>query len=110
MGKPTPHQEILLNVTPENGAIRQGNWKLVGNGRISANYAGNKPEIDTFELFNLADDPYEKNDLSEKYPDKLKELQDRLKSYAQEAAPANFTPNSMPQEYNIPKAWGHPDS
>jgi len=69
-------------VTPENGAIRQGNWKLVGNRRISANYTGNKPEIDTFELFNLADDLYEKNDLSEKYPDKLKELQDRLKSYA----------------------------
>ena len=37
LGQPTPHKEILLNVTPYNGAIRQGDWKLVHNGRLSAN-------------------------------------------------------------------------
>ena len=31
-GKPTPHEEILLNTTPTAGAIRVGNWKLVING------------------------------------------------------------------------------
>jgi arylsulfatase A-like enzyme len=108
-GRPSPHQEILLNVTPYNGAIRQGDWKLVHNGQLRANYAGAKPRADTFELFNLADDPYEKNDLSKKHPNKLKELQGRLKAYAEEAAPANVPPNRMPKAFKIPKAWGHPD-
>jgi arylsulfatase A-like enzyme len=108
-GQATPHREILLNVTPYNGAIRQGDWKLVHNGQLSANYAGAKPTSDTFELFNLADDPYEKNDLGEKNPEKLQELQDRLNSYAEAAAPANIPPNRMPKAFKIPKAWGHPE-
>jgi arylsulfatase A-like enzyme len=31
-GKPSPHQEILINATPVSGAIRVGKWKLVVNG------------------------------------------------------------------------------
>src|SRR5437879_265702 len=31
-GKPSPHEEILLNATPTSGAIRVGDWKLVFNG------------------------------------------------------------------------------
>ena len=31
-GKPSPHDEILLNTTPANGGIRVGDWKLVLNG------------------------------------------------------------------------------
>src|SRR5436309_13011541 len=31
-GKPSPHEEILLNATPTNGALRAGDWKLVLNG------------------------------------------------------------------------------
>jgi arylsulfatase A-like enzyme len=108
-GKPTPHKEILLNVTPYNGAIRQGDWKLVHNGRLSANYTGNKPSVNTYELFYLADDPYEQDDLSDKFVEKLRQLQGRLKSYAQEAAPANMPPNRMPKKFKIPKAWGHLD-
>ncbi|MCP4456023.1 MAG: arylsulfatase [Planctomycetes bacterium] len=108
-GKPTPHKEILLNVTPYNGAIRRGDWKLVLNGKLRANYIGERPREDTYELFNLADDPYEKNDLSQKEPAKLKELQRRMKSYADEAATANMPPNRMPEDFRIPEAWGHPE-
>ena len=35
-GKPSPHSEILLNATPNNGAIRVGDWKLVLNGTVPA--------------------------------------------------------------------------
>lgn len=108
-GKPSPHEETLLNVTPYNGAIRCGDFKLIHNGRLGANYTAPKPGDDTFELFNLADDPYEKNDLSEKNPQKLRELKRRLRFYAENAAPANIPPNRMPKEFKIPKAWGHPD-
>ncbi len=31
-GKPSPHQEILLNAESSRGAIRMGDWKLVLNG------------------------------------------------------------------------------
>jgi arylsulfatase A-like enzyme len=107
-GRPTPHKEMLLNITPYNGAIRRGDWKLILNGKLRANYIGERPREDTYELFNLADDPYEKNDLSKKEPAKLKELQRRLNSYAEEAAPANIPPNRMPEDFTIPIAWGHP--
>jgi arylsulfatase A-like enzyme len=108
-GKPSPHEDILLNVTPYNGAIRRGDWKLIHNGKLGANHTAPKPTKDTFELFNLGEDPYEKNDLSEKNPQKLRELKRRLKSYADQAAKANIPPNRMPKDFKIPKAWGHPD-
>jgi len=108
-GKPTPHEEILFNVTPANGAIRCGDWKLVHNGSIGANNTGDKVEQNVFELFNLAEDPYEKNDLSDQHPRKLAELKRRLESYANQAVKPNVPPNRMPKDFKVPKAWGHPD-
>jgi len=108
-GKASPHEDILLNVTPSNGAIRCGDFKLIHNGDTGANNAGNKAGKDVFELFNLADDPYEKNDMSEKNPQKLLELKQRLESYAKQAARANIPPNRMPKSFKVPKVWGHPD-
>lgn len=109
-GSPSPRHEILLNVTPFNGAIRCGDWKLVHNGRLEANYEGPIPPAEhTWELFNLADDPFEKNDLSGRYPQKLEELGARLKSYADQAAPAHILPSQRPKDFKIPKAWGHRD-
>ncbi|HEV7282436.1 MAG TPA: arylsulfatase [Pirellulaceae bacterium] len=50
-------------------ALRRGDWKIVRNGGK------------TWELFNLADDPYEKNELSGLMPEKVEEL---LAVYAEE--------------------------
>ena len=108
-GKPSPHHEILLNVTPFNGAIRCGDWKLIQNGHLEGNYNRPMPTEHKFELFNLAEDPYEKNDLSQKNPQKLEELKIRLKFYADQAAEAHILPDKMPKDFKIPKAWGHPD-
>jgi arylsulfatase A-like enzyme len=47
--------------------VRLGDWKLIKQ------YEGK-----TFELFNLKDDLSEKNDLAEKMPEKVKELDTRL--------------------------------
>jgi len=109
-GQLSPRDEILHNVTPFNGAIRCGDWKLILNGHLEANYDGPIPAAkQTMELFNLAEDPYEKNDLSGKNPLKLEELKTRLKSYADAAAPANISPAQVPKDFKIPKAWGHRD-
>jgi len=107
-GKPSPHEEILHNVTAATGAIRRGDWKLLYNGNIGANNAG-PVEQKVFELFNLADDPYEKNNLADKYPQKFQELKHRLEQYAAEAVKPNIPPNRMPKDFKVPKAWGHPD-
>ncbi len=108
-GRPSPHKEILLNITPATGAIRRGDWKLVYNGSIGANNAGGTIEQKVFELFNLSEDPYEKNNLVDKYPQKFRELKRRLEQYAAEAVEPNIPPNRMPKDFKVPKAWGHPD-
>ncbi|QMW04284.1 arylsulfatase [Spirosoma foliorum] len=49
-------------------AVRQGNWKAV---RLNAN----KPNGSTLELYDLAKDPAEKQDISGSFPAKAKELE-----------------------------------
>jgi arylsulfatase A-like enzyme len=107
-GRPSPHDEILHNVTAATGAIRCGDWKLLYNGNIGANNAG-PVDKKVFELFNLSEDPYEKNNLVEKYPQKFRELKHRLEQYANEAVEPNIPPNRMPKDFKVPKVWGYPE-
>lgn len=98
-GKPSPHEEILFNSEPRRGAIRVGDWKLVMNGsatsepeegeapKTNKKKKAAQPEKPAVELFNLAKDLGEKNNLAEQNPDKVKELQARLEKYAKEARP-----------------------
>ncbi len=58
-------------------AIRVGEWKYVGPSNLlskNANKSGNNAE-----LYNLSEDPSEKNNIIEKHPDKAKELDKLLK-------------------------------
>ena len=71
-GKPSPHDEILINVEAIRGAIRKGDWKLVR----MATFPGKT------ELFNLADDPSEKNNLADQHPEIVGALNARLLEYA----------------------------
>jgi arylsulfatase A-like enzyme len=82
-GKPSPREEILLNVEPTRGALRRGPWKIVAQGSLPAA----DPAPVKIELFNLEDDPYEKTDLAEKHPERVKDLLERLNAYAREAVP-----------------------
>jgi len=72
-GKSTPHEEIVYGL----GAIRRGDWKLI-EGDVE--YYGWKAEVT--QLYNIREDPYEKNNLVEKFPDKVKELRVRLAYHA----------------------------
>lgn len=60
----------------DRGAVRKGNWKIV---KIESPF-GN----DRFELFNLADDPTESIDLSEKNPKQYKEMLTLWSNYVKE--------------------------
>jgi len=61
-------------------AIRHGDWKYVREGK------------GPFELFNLASDIGEKNDLSASRPDKVKELRDMLKKWDSELKEPLWSP------------------
>jgi len=101
-GKPSPHIEILHNSEPDRGAIRRGDWKLV----VTKPSKRHKTKVELVELFNIADDPYEKNNLVAKYPDKVKELMARLDDYAERAViPQKLTAPKPPLDYQ-PEVWG----
>ena len=107
-GKSSPHKDILLNTTPNNGAIRMGDWKLVINGNRN-DEGGKKDKIDgeRIELFNLALDIGEKTNLAKESPEKVKELRMRYDELAKQAiAPKN---KAAGKGFVVPKVWGEKD-
>ncbi len=118
-GAPSPHDEILYNTTPKNGAIRVGDWKLVVNGHVSeidgpeespaGKATGKKGKgkarpADGVELFDLASDIEEKRNLATEHPDKVAELKSRLQRLAAQALPPKGGPK--PKGFVVPKVWG----
>jgi arylsulfatase A-like enzyme len=105
-GKPSPHDAILLNTTPANGAIRVGDWKLVLNGAMGVGDATAKANggRETVELFNLAADPSESKNLAAERPEKVRELRARYDEYARQAVPPKSRPRSP--DFRSPKVWG----
>jgi arylsulfatase A-like enzyme len=74
-GKPSPRTEVVYDVEPFRAALRQGDWKLVWQATLPSKV----------ELFNLAQDPSEKTDLSARNPEKVAELRQRVEALAREA-------------------------
>jgi len=105
-GKQTPHADILLNTTPNNGAIRAGDWKLVVNrgGKDDPDNPVVRKGKDRVELFNLVEDPYEKANLASKQPERVKELHAKLDEYAKQSVPPKARPR--PKDFVVPKVWG----
>ncbi|MBX3739489.1 MAG: arylsulfatase [Akkermansiaceae bacterium] len=107
-GGTIPQREIVLNVSPNSGAIRSGDWKLiVRNGRTDDEEGDAKPAPATaakVELYNLADDVSEKSDLSTAHPDKVKELKAIYDSLSAEAAAPKLRPK--PRDFKAPAVWG----
>lgn len=110
-GAKSPHEEILLNITPNSAAIRRGDWKLILNGHVGED--GEAPAkkakkeripVDPFELFNLADDPTESNNLAAQHHERIHELLPRVNHYAREALIPKSAPK--PAGFESPKVWG----
>ncbi len=75
-GKPSPRTEVVYNIEPFRAALRQGDWKCIWRSLIPT----------SVDLYNLADDPYEKNNVATAHPDKVAAMQERLNALGQEAA------------------------
>ncbi len=104
--QPSPHDVILLNVTPFHGAVRIGDWKLVHNGHVGANVTQVSPK-ETWELFNIRNDISEVNDLSQKRPKVFQRLKAKLTALANEATEPNIAPNKPHAGFQVPKTWGN---
>ncbi|GAB5562638.1 MAG: arylsulfatase [Synoicihabitans sp.] len=104
-GAPTPHELIVHNVTPFHGAIRVGDWKLVRNGYNPAHTVTSMGE-ETWELFNMRDDPSESRNLVSAEPEIFQKLRTQLFQIAGEAVAPHIASNTMPPDFEVPTIWG----
>jgi arylsulfatase A-like enzyme len=73
-GRPSPHEDILINVEFFRGAIRKGNWKLMKLATLPGQT----------ELFDLSTDIGETTNVADEHPDIVRDLEARLVGYAKE--------------------------
>lgn len=125
-GAPSPHDVVVFNVTPRNGALREGRWKLVLNGQLAesedeapgapaAKKAAKKKNkspppdaapADRVELFDLSTDVAERHNLAAAHPDIVTRLRARLAEYSAVAAKPLSAPGD--NRGTAPKIWGPP--
>lgn len=79
-GKASPRNEIVYNVEPFRGALRQGDWKLIWRNMLPS----------TVDLYNLAEDPSESKNLADSQPERVAAMQQRLNTIAKDAAKPLF--------------------
>jgi arylsulfatase A-like enzyme len=73
-GRPSPHEDILVNAEAFRGAVIKGQWKLVKVALLPGKT----------ELFDLTADPGEKNNVAEQNPEVVRDLESRLIAYAKQ--------------------------
>jgi arylsulfatase A-like enzyme len=79
-GTPSGHEDVLVNVEAFRGAIIKGNWKLVKVALLPGKT----------ELFDLAADPGEKDNVAAQNPEVVRDLESRLIAYARQQKPAEW--------------------
>jgi arylsulfatase A-like enzyme len=79
-GKPSPRTEIVYNIEPFRGAVRQGDWKLIWRTLLPS----------SSELYDLSKDPSEATNLAAANPDKVAAFQRRIDALALESAKPLF--------------------
>ncbi len=75
----SPHDGSALHWQVGEGpradwAVREGDWKLIGRSRDTSK-GGDSPIVE-MQLFNLAEDPAEANDLGAQYPEQIRYLRE----------------------------------
>ncbi len=73
-GKASPHDDVLINVEAFRGAIRKGNWKLTKIALLPGKT----------ELFDLEKDLSETENVADRNPEVVQDLEARLIAYAKE--------------------------
>jgi len=76
-GKKLGRKDALYFDHHLNGAIRDGQWKLVRYGET-----GREPKLRAWELYDMDKDRSETNNLAKDHPDKVKELEAKWEEWA----------------------------
>jgi len=76
----SPRTEVVYNIESFRAAVREGDWKLVWKTTLPAKA----------ELFDLAQDPSESNDVAADHTDKVLELERRTQTLATQAVPSRL--------------------
>jgi arylsulfatase A-like enzyme len=79
-GAASPRKEIVYNVEPFRGAVRQGDWKLIWKTLLPS----------SVELYDVAHDPSETKNVAADHPDAVAALQKRLEALSKESAKPLF--------------------
>ncbi len=75
-GKPSPRTEFFYSIEPFRAGLRQGDWKLIWRTMLPS----------SVDLYNLAEDPYEMNNIAAAHPDKVATMQARIETASKDAA------------------------
>ena len=86
-----PHYTPAADGLPST-YVRKGDWKLI---RF---YCDNDDQTDRVELYNLAEDIGETNNLADEYPDRVSELNDLIDQFLTDAGAVIPTPNPAYRE------------
>jgi arylsulfatase A-like enzyme len=92
-GKTSPRTEVVYNIEPFRAAVRQGDWKLIWHPTLPSKV----------ELYNIPQDPSEKNNVAAEHPEIVATLQKR----AQELAAAGVKPLFMQEGFEQIIKWSH---
>ncbi len=79
-GAPSPRTSFVYNIEPFRAALREGDMKLIWRTTLPA----------SVDLYNIAEDPSEENNLAEEYPDLVTAMQREINTLAREAAKPLF--------------------
>ncbi len=79
-GGAAAEEEILINVEAFRGAVRKGDWKLIKIALLPGRT----------ELYNLARDPGEAEDLAAVHPEIVRDLEARLMEFAKQQKPSEW--------------------
>lgn len=85
-GKPSPHEDILINTEMHRGAVRQGKWKLINNAALPS----------SVELYDLTADIGETNNVADQHPEIVNRLTKCLNEYSKEAKAPLYFKEYMP--------------
>ena len=84
-GKQSPRTEIVYNIEPFRGALRQGDWKLIWRTLLPS----------SVDLYDLSKDPSEANNLAGSHPDRVEAMKRRIDELSRTAAKPLFLADQM---------------
>jgi arylsulfatase A-like enzyme len=93
---PSPHEFILSAKSPEQVALRMGDWKLIRHAEAPKN--SDQPErrarrqaenpVTSWELYNLAEDVAETTNLADKETERIAAMKAKLEQLMSDAVPS----------------------